>query len=197
MSMRIGLTGGIGSGKSTVAKMLQSHGAKVVDVDAVSRALTATGGSALPAIVAAFGADALNDCGALDRQAMRQRIFADPIAKARLEAILHPLIIEAALAQGAQAAPNQLVVYDVPLLVETQHWLARVDQVWVVDADEATQLARVRARSPEWSDADARAAMAAQASRSERLAAAHVVLDNSGSIDELRAQVDAAVAEVV
>lgn len=196
MSTRIGLTGGIGSGKSTVAKMLQSHGAKVVDVDAVSRALTATGGSALPAIVAAFGADALNDCGALDRQAMRQRIFADPIAKARLEAILHPLIIDAALAQGAQAAPNQLVVYDVPLLVETQHWLARVDQVWVVDVDEATQLARVRGRSPEWSDADVRAAMAAQASRSERLAAAHVVLDNSGSIDALRAQVDAAVAEV-
>lgn len=197
MSMRIGLTGGIGSGKSTVARMLQSHGAKVVDVDAVSRSLTATGGAALPAIVQAFGVGALNDCGALDRQAMRQRIFADPAAKARLEAILHPMITDAALAQGAQAAPHQLVVYDVPLLVETGHWLERVDQVWVVDVDEATQLARVLARSPEWSEADARGAMAAQATRSQRVAAAHVVLDNSGSLDALRAQVDAAVAEVV
>ena len=129
---RLGLTGGIGSGKSTVAAMLQALGAHLVDTDAIARALTAPGGAAMPALREAFGAEAVAPDGSLARAHMRERVFADAQAKLRLEAILHPLIGEIALAEAA-AATGRTVVFDVPLLVESAHWRARVDRVLVVD----------------------------------------------------------------
>jgi len=178
---RIGLTGGIGSGKSTVARCLVAHGAVLVDTDAIARSLTLAGGAALPAIAAAFGPALVGGDGALDRDRMREIAFADPGAKKRLEAILHPLIGAEAQRQGdaAGAAP---VVYDVPLLAESGHWRARVDRVLVVDCHEATQLARVVQRSG-WSEDAVRRVIVQQASRAARRAIADAVIFNDG-IDE-------------
>jgi dephospho-CoA kinase len=176
---RIGLTGGIGSGKSRVADLLGQWGASVVDTDEISRGLTAPGGAAMPAIVAAFGARAMQEDGAMDRAWMRERAFADADARARLEAILHPLILQQASAQGA-AAQGCYVVYVVPLLVESGRWSARVDRVCVVDCDPDTQVARVRSRSGLTPDI-IRRIMAAQATRATRLAAAHDVILNDGA----------------
>lgn len=187
----IGLTGGIGSGKSTVAGMLADLGARVVDTDAIARALTAPGGAALPALAQRFGADLLDAHGALDRARMRALVFADPDAKAALEGLLHPLILQQALAEAAQARPGQAVVFDVPLLAESGHWRQRVDRVLVVDCPEDEQVRRVMARSG-WQAAEVQRVIASQASREQRRALADAVILNAGiSLPALKAQVEA------
>ena len=187
--LHIGLTGGIGSGKSTVARRLVERGAVLVDTDAIARALTAPGGAALPAIAHEFGARAIGADGAMDRDWMRARAFADPAAKARLEAILHPLIGATARAQAA-AAGSRTVVFDVPLLAESGHWRARVDRVLVVDCDEQTQVQRVMARNG-WPEEAVRRVIAQQATREQRRAIADAVVLNDGiSLAQLQAEVD-------
>mgnify|MGYP003375009315 FL=1 len=174
----IGLTGGIGSGKSTAAQGLVALGAHLVDTDAIARALTLPGGAAIPALADEFGADALTADGALDREKMRRLVFADPGAKARLEAMLHPLI-GAEASRRAAASGGRPVVFDVPLLTESSHWRARVDRVLVIDCDEATQAARV-AQRPGWTEEAARRVIAQQAPRAARRASADAVICNEG-----------------
>jgi len=174
----IGLTGGIGSGKSTVARLLVDCGAHLVDTDAIARGLTAPGGAAMPALAAAFGPAAVAADGALDREHMRRLVFADAGAKARLEAILHPLISQQARAQ-AETAQGRTVVFDVPLLTESSHWRARVQRVLVIDCSEATQVERV-AQRPGWTEQAARAVIAQQAPRAARRAIADAVIHNEG-----------------
>jgi dephospho-CoA kinase len=187
---RLGLTGGIGSGKSTVAALLVRHGALLVDTDAIARSITAPGGLAIPALRQAFGADCITPEGALDRAYMRERAFSDAGAKARLEAILHPLIGEQAQREAAQAA-GRVVVFDVPLLTESRHWRERVQRVLVVDCSEATQIARV-AQRPGWTAEAAARVVAQQAPRERRRAIADAVLHNDGvSLAALEAAVAA------
>lgn len=175
----IGLTGGIGSGKSTVARMLAALGAHVVDTDALARTLTTPGGAAIPAIRAAFGPDMITPEGALDRATMRQWVFTHPEAKRQLEAILHPQIQAATRQAQAQAAPGQVVVFDVPLLVESaSYWLKQVDRVLVVACDPDVQIQRVMQRSG-WPEAQVRQVIAAQATPAQRQAIAHAIIDNS------------------
>lgn len=186
--MRVGLTGGIGSGKSTVAGFLREAGAAVVDTDAISRALTLPGGAAMPAIAQQFGAEFVSADGALDRDRMRALAFSDTAAKRRLEAILHPLITAEALAQ-ADAARAPLVVFDVPLLVESGRWRPRVARVLVIDCTVDTQRARVLQR-PGWTHERIDGALAAQATREARRAAADAVLVNDNlSLPALRMEV--------
>jgi dephospho-CoA kinase len=173
-----GLTGGIGSGKSTVARMLVACGAHLVDTDAIARALTLPGGAAMPALAASFGQQAVAADGALDRSHMRQLVFADPQAKARLEAILHPLIGQQAQLQ-AQAAAGRPVVFDVPLLTESSHWRRRVQRVLVVDCSVDTQVQRVATR-PGWTADAARHVIAQQATRAARRGIADAVIFNDG-----------------
>ena len=188
-ALRIGLTGGIGSGKSTVGAMLASLGAVVIDTDLIARRLTLPGGAAIDAIRTAFGTAFIDASGALDRPRMRQAAFDDPATRARLEAILHPLIGVEVERQAAHAASAPVVVFDVPLLVESGRWRSRVDAVWVVDCDEAVQIARVALR-PGWDEDSARAVIGQQATRSARRAAADAVIHNQGiSLAELAAQV--------
>lgn len=182
---RIGLTGGIGSGKSEVARVLASCGAAVIDADAISRGVTATGGSAIADIAREFGEHFIASNGALDREQMRQLAFSDPEARHRLERIVHPLVrleterqTETAVAEG-----KRCLVFDVPLLVETGNWRPLLDKVIVVDCSEATQLARVLAREAGrtgWSADTVRRIMAGQASRAQRLAAADICIYNDG-----------------
>jgi dephospho-CoA kinase len=187
---RIGLTGGIGSGKSTVARSLVEAGAVLVDTDAIARSLTAAGGAALPALAAEFGGSIVAGDGGLDRDRMRSLAFADPLAKSQLEAVLHPLIGAEALRQ-AQAAGARPVVFDVPLLAESGHWRQRVERVLVVDCLEATQVARVVQRSG-WSEDAVRRVIVQQASRAARRAIADAVIFNDGlTADELAAEVRA------
>jgi dephospho-CoA kinase len=174
---RLGLTGGIGSGKSTVAAWLVAQGAHLVDTDALSRQLTQPGGAAIEALRQTFGEAMIGPDGALDRPAMRELIFRNPEAKRRLEALLHPLIGVEAARQAALARPDQMVVFDVPLLVESRAWRTRVDQVLVVDCSPARQVARVMQRSGLSAQA-VEAIIATQATRAQRLAAADVVIDN-------------------
>jgi dephospho-CoA kinase len=178
IGLKIGLTGGIGSGKSTVAHLLASLGATLVDTDAIARMLTLPGGAAMPLLADAFGANMVSADGALDRERMRALVFADPGAKARLEAILHPLIGTEAQRQAAAAGPG-IVVFDVPLLTESRHWRARVDRVLVVDCPEPTQIERVQQR-PGWTEDAARRVIQQQASRAERRAIADAVIFNHG-----------------
>jgi len=174
--LRIGLTGGIGSGKSTVAALLGSHGAALIDTDAIARQLTRPGGAAIEAIRAAFGDAFIDAGGALDRSRMREHVFGDAPQRHRLEAILHPLIgLETQRQAEASAAP--VIVFDVPLLVESSHWRGRVDKVLVIDCREATQLDRVAAR-PGWSRDAAQAVIAQQAARAQRRASADAVIYN-------------------
>ncbi|MBB1600635.1 dephospho-CoA kinase [Variovorax sp. UMC13] len=176
--MRIGLTGGIGSGKSTVAALLVQCGATLVDTDAIARAIAQPGGAAMPAIEAAFGPGVLAADGGLDRARMRAIVFSDTGARKRLEAILHPLIGLETERQAAAAA-GAPIVFDVPLLVESKRWRGIVDRVLVVDAHEATQLQRVVARSG-WTPEAVQAVIAQQAPRSARRAAADAVIYNDG-----------------
>jgi dephospho-CoA kinase len=183
----VGLTGGIGSGKSYAAELFGARGAAIVDTDVIAHQLTAPGGAAMAAIRAAFGETVIDSHGALDRAAMRELAFADPAQRKRLEAILHPLIrAESAARVAAAEAPYILLV--VPLLVESGTYRDRVARVLVVDCSEQTQVDRVVARSGLTPQA-VRAIMAAQATRAERLAVADDVIDNDGDVDALRRQV--------
>lgn len=189
MGLRIGLTGGIGSGKSTAATIFQEAGATVVDTDAIARQLTASGGEALPAIAQRFG---VVKGGELDRAALRSLVFADPIARRDLERLLHPLINAAA---QRQAMAHPLVVFDVPLLVETGHWRTQVDRVLVIDCDADVQRQRVLAR-PGWTGEQLDGVLRAQATRQQRRAAADAVIDNSRlSMNELKQQIHALLAQ--
>jgi dephospho-CoA kinase len=171
------LTGGIGSGKSTVAAMLASHGAHVIDLDVIAHELTAPGGAALPALRDAFGAAVFDEAGALDRARLRETVFADPAAKTRLEAILHPMIRTQALQQAGRH--TGVTVVDVPLLAESPGWREHAERVLVVDCSEETQVARV-AQRPGWDEAIARRVVAQQASRAQRRALADAVIVNDG-----------------
>jgi dephospho-CoA kinase len=188
--LRLGLTGGIGSGKSTVAALLAARGATVIDADAISRATTAAGGTAIEALRAAFGPEAITADGALDLARMRAWIFADPLARQRLEAIVHPLVAKETDAQTckAVAAGAACIVYDVPLLVESslrqgeggrRPWREQLDRVLVVDCTPATQIERVMARSG-LARAEVEAIIAQQARRAQRLQAADHVICNEG-----------------
>jgi dephospho-CoA kinase len=182
----VGLTGGIGSGKSAAADEFARLGAAVVDTDAIAHELTAAGGAALPEIARIFGQDFIRE-GRMDRQRMREHVFSDSAAKKALEGLLHPLIrAESSRRIAAAAAPY--VVHVVPLLVESPDYRRRVDRVLVVDAPEETQVARVRSRS-QLSDEQVRAIIRTQAPREARLAAADDVIDNGGPRDALRKQV--------
>ncbi|MGI4778855.1 MAG: dephospho-CoA kinase [Janthinobacterium lividum] len=187
--MRIGLTGGIGSGKSTVAAMLVVRGAVLIDTDAIARALTQPGGTAMAAIAETFGPLVVATDGSLDRSAMRERVFADSNVKHRLEAILHPMIGRECERAAGATAPGRPLVFDVPLLVESGRWRARVDRVLVVDATEETQLRRVVARSG-WTPDAVRAVVAQQASRHARRAVADAVIFNDiSTLEELENEV--------
>lgn len=174
----IGLTGGIGSGKSSVARVLVDCGACLVDTDAIARSLTLPGGAAIPALLQTFGPDMIGPDGALDRDRMRQHVFADPHARRRLEGILHPLIGEEADRQAA-AARGRVVVFDVPLLAEASRWRHQVDRILVVDCAADTQCRRVVARSG-WTEDAVRAVIAQQAPRERRRALADAVIHNDG-----------------
>ncbi len=190
---RLGLTGGIGSGKSTVATMLVELGAALIDADANARSVTAPGGAAIDAIAQAFGAEFITRDGALDRARMREAAFRDPTAKSRLEAIVHPLVGLRAEQQleAARAAGHACVVFDIPLLVESRRWRQKLDRVLVVDCLPATQVTRTMRRSG-LSEEAALAIIAAQATRAERLAAADAVIFNDGiTLEQLRQQAHA------
>lgn len=184
----VGLTGGIGSGKSAVADMLGARGAAIIDTDQISHALTAPGGAAMPEIARLFGNNFLTSEGALNRAAMRERVFSDPDAKRQLEAILHPLIAEQTSAQ-ALTAKGDYLVFVVPLLVESGRWKDRVDRVLVVDCSEALQIERVMRRN-QLSAEQVERIMASQASRAARRAVADDVIVNEQPLDALDAEVE-------
>jgi dephospho-CoA kinase len=180
--IRLGLTGGIGSGKSTVAGIMAAAGAAVMDADAISRSLTLPGGRAMPAILAEFGEQLIAPDGAMDREAMRALVFSNPQSKRQLEAIIHPLVGQV-LQEESHAAistGHACLVYDVPLLVESgERWRRQVDWVCVVDCEVETQIQRVMARS-QLSRADVERIISQQASRHHRLASADAVIFNEG-----------------
>ena len=189
---QLGLTGGIGSGKSTVASMLQQLSGALIDADAISRLSTQANGSAIDAIRSAFGQSVLTPDNALNREAMRNMMAQQPDAKARLEFIIHPIVgnqINAQL-EDAQNADVKLVVLDIPLLAEgSSRWRSRLDAVWVVDCLPATQIVRVRSRSG-WPLEQIQAVMALQSPRAQRLRSADAVIYNEGlSLDTLSALV--------
>jgi dephospho-CoA kinase len=192
--LRIGLTGGIGSGKSTVSRLLGEHGAVVVDADVIAREVVAPGTPGLAAIVEAFGPTVLAADGSLDRPGLAAVVFADPQARRRLDGIVHPLVRARAGELEAAAPADAVVVHDVPLLAETGQG-SSYDLVVVVEADPGTRVARLVQRG--LTAEDARARIAVQASDEQRRAIADVVLDNSGTPDELEAQVDRFWAERV
>ena len=189
MRFVVGLTGGIGSGKSAAAEEFARLGATVVDTDAIAHQLTAPEGAALPHIKSLFGDAFILSSGSMDRGKMRERVFSDPAAKRALEALLHPMIRDESRRRIA-AATGPYVIHVVPLLIESPDYRSRVDRVLVVDCPEEIQIARVRARS-RLSEDEVRAIIGAQVSRAQRLAAADDVIDNSGSLDALRQQVTA------
>ena len=184
----VGLTGGIGSGKSAASARFAALGVTVIDTDVIAHALTAPGGAAIAAIQAHFGPRVIAADGSLDRAAMRTLAFADPAARRQLEAILHPLIRSESERQ-CMAATTPYVILAVPLLIESGGYRERCQRICVVDCPEALQIARVSARSGLPAE-QIRAIMAAQVSRRERLAAADDVIDNSGTLATLHAQVD-------
>jgi dephospho-CoA kinase len=184
----VGLTGGIGSGKSAVADEFARLGAAVVDTDAIAHELTRAGGAAIDGVRALFGDGAIGGDGAMDRAKVRELVFADRAAKKRLESLLHPLI-RAESERRIAAAKSPYVVHVVPLLVESQGYRERVNRVLVVDCPEALQMERVRARSG-LSAAAVEAIMKTQVSREKRLAAADDVIDNSGPVAALQKQVE-------
>jgi dephospho-CoA kinase len=178
---RIGLTGGIGSGKSTVARSLVECGAVLIDADAISRQLTAPGGAAVSELASRFGPQAITAEGALNRDRMRLLAFGDPAIKQQLEAIIHPLVSQESLRQSnaAVAAGRACIVFDIPLLVESGRWRQQLDRVLVVDCTQETQIERVMARNA-LPRTVVEAIMAGQASRAQRLAAADLCICNEG-----------------
>ena len=188
LKFAIGLTGGIGSGKTTVADLFAARGASVIDTDQIAHALTAPHGAAMPALLDAFGPEYATLDGALDRARMRALVFADPDARTRLEAILHPRI-RAATAAAALLATGPYVIFAVPLLIESGTWRERVDRVLAVDCPEDLQVARVMARNG-LDESQVRAIMAAQVTRAQRLGAADDVIVNDAGLDELLPQVE-------
>jgi dephospho-CoA kinase len=184
----VGLTGGIGSGKSAAAAEFERLGATVVDADAISHALTGPNGAALPEIERIFGGQFISANGELDRKKMRELVFSDAGARRALEGLLHPMIREQSKRRIA-AAVGPYVVHVVPLLIESGEYGRRVDRVLVVDSPEAAQVARVRQRG--LTEDAVRAIMKSQVSRAERLAAADDVIDNAGTLEALRKQVGA------
>jgi len=187
MTLVVGLTGGIGSGKSAAADEFGKLGATVVDTDAIAHELTKAGGAAMPQVRRLFGEDYADAQGAMDRAKMRALAFRDPGARQKLEQLLHPLI-RAESQRRIAAARGAYVVHVVPLLVESRDYRQRVSRVLVVDCPEDVQLERVRQRS-RLSEEEIRRIMRSQASREDRLAAADDVIDNSGSLDALHKQV--------
>ncbi len=187
-SVVVGLTGGIASGKSSVATLLADRGAVIIDADVLARDVVAAGAPLLAEVARRFGPGILADDSSLDRAALGRIVFADPVARQDLEALIHPAVRRRAAELESAAAPGSVVVHVIPLLVETGQ-TDRFDLVVVVDADSSTQLARIRARDA-LDDASAKARIAAQATRETRLAAADVVIDNTGTPDELDHQVD-------
>jgi dephospho-CoA kinase len=187
-SFLVGLTGGIGSGKSTVADLFAAHGVTIVDTDAIAHALTAPGGAAIPAIRDAFGEPVIASDGALDRGAMREIVFADIAARRRLESILHPMIGHCCeLMLAAATGPYSMVV--VPLLIESGRWRDRIHRLLVVDCPVEVQIARTMQRS-RLERAQVESILASQASREARLAAADDVIDNGGEASALAPLVD-------
>jgi dephospho-CoA kinase len=184
----VGLTGGIGCGKSTVADMFAVLGASVIDTDQIAHALTAPHGAAMPALLAEFGMAFATPEGALDRARMRALVFTDATARARLEAILHPRIRDATAAAAA-IATGDYVIFVVPLLIESGTWRERVTRVLAIDCPEELQVARVMARSG-LTEAQVRAIMAAQVTREQRRAAADDIILNDDGLDALRPQVE-------
>jgi len=189
MSLIVGLTGGIGSGKTTVADLFAERGAALVDTDAIAHELTGPQGAAMATIAAAFGAAVLRPDGGLDRAAMRAVVFSDRAARTRLEAILHPLIRQQSEARCEAATNAPYVLLVVPLLVETGSYRERADRVLVVDCDESVQISRVMARSGLAAE-DVKAIMATQASRAERRAVADDMVLNEGGLEALMPQVE-------
>jgi dephospho-CoA kinase len=188
--LHVGLTGGIGSGKSTVAGMLVACGAVLVDTDAIAHALTAPGGAALPSLAREFGPEIVGADGAMDRQRMRALAFGDASAKGRLESILHPMIGDEAMRQ-AERSGDRPVVFDVPLLASSSRWRRRVDRVLVIDCLEGTQVQRVVQRSG-WAEAQVRRVIEQQTSREARRSIADAVIFNDGlSRPALSAEVNA------
>ncbi|KVN91380.1 dephospho-CoA kinase [Burkholderia ubonensis] len=188
--LAVGLTGGIGSGKTTVADLFAARGASIVDTDLIAHRITAPGGLAMPAIEQAFGPDFVAADGSLDRAKMRALIFSDDAARRRLEAITHPLIRTETDREGRQAR-GAYVMFVVPLLVESGSWKSRVDRVLVVDCDVETQIARVMRRN-RFTREQVEAIIARQATRDARLAAADdVIVNDATTPDALAAQVDA------
>lgn len=188
---RIGLTGGIGSGKSTVARLLVDCGAVLIDADAISRQLTAPGGAAISRIAEQFGPQTITPEGAMDRDVMRERVFSEPVVRQQLEAIIHPLVSLEAARQAALAASagSRCTLFDIPLLVESGRWRQQLDRVLVVDCTEATQISRVTARSG-WTPEAVQKVIAGQASRTQRRAAADACLYNDDlSLEALGAAV--------
>ena len=184
----VGLTGGIGCGKSTVADMFAARGAAVIDTDQIAHSLTAPHGAAMPALLAEFGDDFATPDGALDRAKMRALVFSDATARARLEAILHPRIRDATAAAAAIAS-GDYTIFVVPLLIESGTWRTRVTRVLAIDCPEQLQVARVMARN-NMSEAQVRAIMAAQVTREQRRAAADDIILNDDGLDALRPQVE-------
>jgi dephospho-CoA kinase len=182
----VGLTGGIGSGKSAAAAEFGRLGATVVDTDAIAHELTEKGGSALPEISRLFGENFISGDGAMDRSRMRELAFSDPAARKKLEALLHPMIREES-ARRIAAAPGPYVVHVIPLLVEGGDYRGRVNRVLVVDAPEEVQVARVRERGLD--EQQIRKIIGVQAPRAVRLQAADDVIDNGGTLGALRKQV--------
>ncbi|NJD33946.1 MAG: dephospho-CoA kinase [Betaproteobacteria bacterium] len=189
MSFVVGLTGGIGSGKSAAADLFAERGAAVIDTDAIAHAMTSPGGAAMPAIRAEFGDEVVSADGALDRAALRALVFADPSARKRLEAILHPLIRAECERQLAASAGAPYAILVVPLLIEAGDYRKRVNRIAVVDCAETTQIARVINRSG-LDRPEIERILAAQATRSERLAAADDIIDNDGDLASLPVQIE-------
>jgi dephospho-CoA kinase len=183
----LGLTGGIGSGKTTVANMFAELGASLIDTDLIAHQLTAPGGVAMPLIKQEFGSDFILESGAMDRSKMREHIFAHPEQKKRLEQILHPLI-RAETEAAAKKASGDYPIFVVPLLVESGSWVQRVSRVLVIDCSEATQILRVMSRNG-MTQEQVLAIMQAQASRQQRLQAADDVIINEGDLSPIREQV--------
>ena len=194
MTVRVGLTGGIASGKSTVSAILAELGAVVIDADALAREVVARGTPGLEAVVAAFGPELLTPEGDLDRPAMGALVFGDPEARKRLEAIIHPLVHQRSSELEAQAADDAVVVHDIPLLAEVGR-AGSFDAVVVVDAPTDLQVARM-VEDRGWSREEALSRIAAQASREDRLAIATYVVDNTGTLDELRRRVEQVYADL-